>query len=442
MSVIVYRISTLLCQVLSCVPIGTNLGLFHLMLALLSGRLLQSRGAVFPALADLGLPDAAVRRAEAALATGSWKISDLLSAWQKWVGKCGGTQPRRYGGYRPVPCDLVGFFRPRLVGHCGKHYTSQAGKALPAVVFGLSVWVLQIGKTRLPLPRKILRELPSDGGEAGLQRRLVQETAADLAEDEVLVLDAGFSLEHLLKQRKLPFVIRGRKNFTARRNYAPAYKGKGAYPKRGEIVRPLARTYRGKTIPATEADRTLTWCHQGRRIEAAIYDNLVLIDAKPGAPSFTCVVITDPRYKQPLILVSTLPTTVSAHALWQLYRDRWPIEQMPLAAKQMLGAERAFVFGQESRYRLPELALLAGNILSYVAATSAPIATGFWDRCARPSCGRLRRVLRQLHIADLPLLDGKLRQKASVTAHLPKGVKGHRRQKALSEPPMRRRKAA
>jgi hypothetical protein len=442
MSKIVYRISTLLCQVLADVPIGTNLGLFYLLLALLSGRLLESRGAVFPALADLGLPDATVRRAEAALATGSWKISDLLLAWQKYVRKQGGTQPRCYGGYRPVPCDLVGFFRPRLVGHPGKHYTSQAGKALPAVVFGLSVWVLQIGKTRLPLPRKILREQASDGGEAGLQRRLVQETAEGLAADEVLVLDAGFSLEHLLKQRKLRFLIRGRKNLTARRNSAPAYKGKGARPKKGEIVRPLARTYRGKTLPATKADRTLIWFHEGRKIEAAIYDNLVLIDAKPGAPSFTCVVITDPRYKEPLILVSNLPATVSAHALWQLYRDRWPIEQMPLAAKQMLGAERAFVFGEESRYRLPELALLAGNILSYVAATNLPIATGFWDRCARATCGRLRRVLRRVHFADLPLLDGKFREKASVTAHLPKGVKGHRRQKAVTEPPIRRRKAA
>ena len=40
------------------------------------------------------------------------------------------------------------------------------------------------------------------------------------------------------------------------------------------------------------------------------------------------------------------------------------MEQVPLAAKQMIGAHRAFVFGGESRSRLPELALLAGNILA------------------------------------------------------------------------------
>jgi hypothetical protein len=40
------------------------------------------------------------------------------------------------------------------------------------------------------------------------------------------------------------------------------------------------------------------------------------------------------------------------------------------------------------------------------------------------------------------LLEGKLRQKASVTAHLPKGAKDRRRQKAVYEPSRKRRKAA
>ena len=65
--------------------------------------------------------------------------------------------------------------------------------------------------------------------------------------------------------------------------------------------------------------------------------------------------------------------------MFLLYRERWPVEQLPLAAKQMLGLQRAFVFHPESVYRLPELALLTGNILSYLAATLPPIPTGFWD---------------------------------------------------------------
>jgi len=66
MSTIVYRISLLLGAIVADVPVGTNLGLFWLLWALLSGRFLFSRGAVFPALADGGLPTEAVRRSSAA----------------------------------------------------------------------------------------------------------------------------------------------------------------------------------------------------------------------------------------------------------------------------------------------------------------------------------------------------------------------------------------
>ena len=50
MSTIVYRISVLLSAILADVPVGTNLGLFWLLWALISGRFLLSRGAVFPRL--------------------------------------------------------------------------------------------------------------------------------------------------------------------------------------------------------------------------------------------------------------------------------------------------------------------------------------------------------------------------------------------------------
>ena len=78
MSSPLYRINAFLSHVVASVPVGTNLGLFHLLWMLLSGRLLQSRGAVIPGLADFGLSAAAVRRAWAALASGHWRIAQLL----------------------------------------------------------------------------------------------------------------------------------------------------------------------------------------------------------------------------------------------------------------------------------------------------------------------------------------------------------------------------
>ena len=424
MSSLIYALSSRLFQILAGVGVGTNLGLYQVFFALLSGRLLQSRGALFPALTDSGLQPEAVRRSVAAVAYGKWKIAGLIDAWQKCVGTEGRFRAHDYEGYCPVACDLVGFFRLRLQGPVGKHYTSQSEKALPAMVWGMVATVGSVGNKRLPLLRSLTRQQPQET-EVQLQERLLKETAGTLNKNELLVVDAGFSLADCLLCAGAGFVIRLDQNATARRNVLPAYKGHGARPKYGEVVRPLSRTYKGKELPATPPDKTVCWKVGGKWARAHIYEDLVLSTQKPGSVPFRIVVIFDPRYKKPLVLATNKPLT--AYALWCLYSDRWPVEQMPLAAKQMLGCERSFVHSDQSRWRLPELAMLAGNLLSYVAACGQPVATGFWDRAARPTCGRVRRLLARLHFSDLPLLLGQVRKKNSPTAHLPKGVAAHRR---------------
>jgi hypothetical protein len=150
MSTIVYRISVLLGAILTEVPVGTHLGLFWLLWALLSGRFLLSRGAVFPALADGGLSADAVRRSGAALAYGRWAIKPLVRAWPQVVQQEGRWHAHRYEGFRPVACDLVGFFRPHLNGCVGKPYQSGADKALPAIVLAVVAAVGAVGKVGLP----------------------------------------------------------------------------------------------------------------------------------------------------------------------------------------------------------------------------------------------------------------------------------------------------
>lgn len=424
MSATVYRINAVLSSVLQEVPVGTNLALFHLLWTLLSGRLLASRGAVIPALADLGLPTPAVRRAWAALAYGDWDGEALLARWRALVLAAGLWQPRCHGGYRPVVADLVGFFRPRLPDCPTTHFSSQAGKALPALSFGMLVRIGAVGGQRLPLPVRLLRPDPKDPSEAELQARLVQTAVAALADDEALIVDGGFSPAQLLASGCRRFVVRVAKNFTARRATLPERK-RGRPAERGELVRPLARQYKGKTIPATPADREETEIIERFLLRCRYWDDLVLADAKPGAPTFTCLAIDDPRYAEPLLVIT--PLSAPGAVILALYQDRWPVEEWPLSAKQMLGGARQFVFAPESRQRLPELLLLAGSLLSQTAAALPAVPTGFWDRQPRPTPGRLRRVLARVNYADLEALPARFRKKASPTAHLPKGVLGHRR---------------
>lgn len=422
-----------LAQLVADLPVGTNQGLLLMLWALVSGNLLESRGALFPALQRMGLDEAESRRVWAAFAQGKWEIAELLRQWQQQVEAEGVWQEHRFAGYRVKAIDLVGFWRPTLQSCPSKHYQGQAGKALPAVVLGMVTRVGQIGHQRIPLPTDFIRVEPDDPAEATLTRRLLRHVAETLAEDEVGVLDAGFGLKDLLAVGMDRFLVRLACNATARRNYTPAYQGCGRPPEWGDIVRPLARTHQGKTLEATPSDRQTEWQIEAKggplTLKAQFWDDLVLSDQKPDpqAKRFHIVAIHDPRYKKPLLLAT--PLRLTGETLQGLYVDRWPVEQLPLSAKQMIGAARQFVHASESVQRLPELSLLAGAVLSYVAAKLPPIPTGFWDRAPKATPGRLRRALTgQPFPAKLPL-PARIRKKNSVTTHLPKGILAHRRQK-------------
>ena len=419
-------------MVTQALPIGTNLALLHFLWMLASGRLLPSRGAIFPALQATGLPVAAIRRAWAAFWVGAWELATLLQSWEAYVQQQGRWQPHQYEGYYPKAVDLTPFWRPTLKGCRTKHSHPAAGKALPAIVLGLVARVGSVNGQRVALLVEVVRADPTDPSEASLQAQVVQSTATKLADDEIPVFDAGSRIREL-QAAKLPrYVVRMAKNSTARRNVLPEYKGHGRHPEYGEIVRPLARTYKGKTIPSTPPDRMETWTEGEIAFRAKFWDNLVLPDVKvhPDNPTFTVVSIYDPRYRTPWLLAC--PLALSGVSLRGLYRDRWPVEQVPLAAKQMLGAGRQFVFAPESQQRLPELALFAGSMVTYLAATLPATPTGFWDRQPKPAPGRLRRVLARMPFPESFPLPERIRRKASVVDHLPKGILGHRRKKQVA----------
>jgi hypothetical protein len=288
-----------------------------------------------------------------------------------------------------------------------------------------------VGTQRLGLPLVLVRADPQDPSTAAHERALVRAAVQAMAMDDVLVLDAGFEIRQLQEAGATRYVVRAAKNVTGRRATLPAYPGRGRPRKRGELIRPLARTYRDRVLAATAPDYVVTWQEGDAVIRAEGWDDLVLPDVPLTSPTFRLVVIHDPRWTEPLVLATTL--AVSTRALRDLYLDRWPVEQLPLAAKQMLGAARAFVSAPETCQRLPELALLAGSILTYLAATLPAVPTGSWDRRPRPTPGRLRRLLGRAIFPTTFQLPDRIRQKAAVTDHLPTGNWGQRR-RSMSVP--------
>jgi len=401
-------------------PVGTNLALLHFLWMMASGSLLPSRGAIFPALKSIGLSDAAMRRAWVAFRKGMWQMPAILILWREHVQSQPGWKERRYEGYLPVTIDVTAFWRPALK-HCpGKHYHPGAGRALPAVIFGITGDVGEINGQRLALPRAFERVHPKDHSEKRLWKEMLKNMKKGFKYDEIAVIDAGMHISDLQEAGIDRYVLRLATNFTARRNYLPVHI-LGRKPTYGLSVRPLLRKRKGKTIKATTADETYTFAEHGHEIRVELWRKLILNKVVPNDDNktFDVYAIYDPDFDQPWLLAT--PVTLKPENVRAIYKDRWPVEQIPLSAKQMVGAHRQFVHNPESVQRLPELALLVGSVLSFVAATFPAMPTGFWDREPKRTPGRLRRQLAGKSFPKDDQISGRLREKKSVTGHLPKG---------------------
>jgi hypothetical protein len=430
---VIETVLPMMCKTVEYAPIGTNLGLLYLIWALISGQFLESRGGIFPALAQLGLPKAAVRRSWAALNKGGWQIGKLIVAWRAQVEAAGRWQAVRVDGYRVKAGDMSAVFRPCLQACPSKHYNPIAEKALPAVEIGLCVDVGKVGKQIVPLPALLVQPLLAKDTQqlsstAQLKAQLIEQISQQQQSDELYLFDPEFTPAELVAAGLRQFVTRLAKNCVVRRNQLPDYDGRGRPPEYGEMVRPLARSYKGKRTPATPADESYSWTESvGRILTIQLWHTLVLSSQKveKDAPTFTIALIQDPRFKDPWLLFSSFPLTKEA---WpSIYRFRWTVERPPLIAKSLLGAARQYVHSIDVSARLFALSLLAGCMLAYFAAIFPPIPSGFWDRNPKPTAGRFRRLLSTLPFSAFPMLPERFRIKASPTHHLPKGVLAHRR---------------
>jgi hypothetical protein len=91
-------------------------------------------------------------------------------------------------------------------------------------------------------------------------------------------------------------------------------------------------------IGATSPHREESFVYQGRILSASWFESLVVKDC---SLCFSCVVIRDPLYATPWVLLTNLAET--AETIFLLYRSRWKIEQLPQTGKQLLGGHRSIL---------------------------------------------------------------------------------------------------
>ena len=138
---------------------------------------------------------------------------------------------------------------------------------MPGVGFGVVCQVGQVNGQRIPLLRQIIRTRQTDRSEAQLKTDTLRWVKHHLDESEVAITDAGVEISDMQAVKMEQYVVRMALNCTGRRDYLPAYKGRGCYPKWGEKVRPLPGTHLENVIEATLPDQCTTLHFEERDIE-------------------------------------------------------------------------------------------------------------------------------------------------------------------------------
>ena len=439
-----YRTLNLIEQMVAVAPKGTDLGLCDLISAMLSGYFIESRGAVMPAveaylrqeIKDEKERAARSRRAAKALTYGNYNLKELIDTLQEIIESEGQWQPLRVQGYRIVPVDFTAYRRSAVEKLKAKAYVADTNRAVPAVPIGLVASVGMVNGQRVALLKNaVLTNLLTDDGTAH-KKQLYQQVAAVLAEDEMAVLDAGFSLVEAAQSGIGHCLIRLAKNSTFGKTAGQipertAAKGPTPTQYRAEIVRPLTRKHGDHTLSATPADEVHTILNKvGRELTMHVWQEVYFLERHLQAVTdnrqkdklrkmpLKVIAIYDPDYEDPL-LVGTPVLSLEPQAAHEIYLNRWPIEGVPQTGKYILsgGGGSHFVHHLTAMQRLPMLSLIFGSLLKYAAATMPPFRTGFWDRLLRPTYGRLLRHLRKVGIP----LSKQLFKKESVTTHLPPG---------------------
>ena len=126
----------------------------------------------------------------------------------------------------------------------------------------------------------------------------------NLAENQVLIFDAGVNISQLNCASVKRYVIRLAAKCTARHNKLPEYSGQGRRPQYGKLVRPLSRQRKGKKIEATKPEKETSFEVDGRTIRAQNWHNLVTWNCKvdPCHDTFSIWLFFDPLYTNPLVL--------------------------------------------------------------------------------------------------------------------------------------------
>jgi hypothetical protein len=394
----VYLTAAAISSLIQTLPSGTAYFVGIVLIAIMTGRLLQHKGslarAVFPFVAHRrwGWP-----RVERAMERGKFSLEALIEGASNWSLENLEVEEVRLGVLkRQVQAlDTTTIARWRCqsekVALLGKGYDHRAKRAIKANLCAALVRVAMIGPRRVPW----LRGAKFGTSEASAVA-LVFPEVKKLEGDHLIIGDAKIATKEQFAAASQEQALAGRLRINCPRRGQPKprpnkknkqKRARGHPPLHGAVLPP------GRGRPEVKPDEDFTCEVEGRQIRVRRWNHFHF-EEYPKV-KLDVLRVDDPKYKDPL-LVGTTARELKTEELLQAYPHRWPVETLFYIGAETTGTEKPRAWTEQATERGIGLGLLSASLLKAIAASTPAIAVGPWDNKPQPTAGRLSKLQKVL----------------------------------------------
>ena len=378
-------------------PAGTDYFLGIVLIVMMTGRLVATRGslarAVYPLVLHLRWGWHACERA---LERGQFGLDQLFEAAFHWCLRELEAEVVRLGSeqrqVQALDTSTIARFRAtKRLGAAGKGYWQRANRAVRANIVATINSVVVINGIRLGLVRRTRFGESCEKAVATLFEQL-----PSCSSPRLIVVDAGIATKEQFAAASEEDALLGRLRSNCKLHCAPppvtGKRGPGRPPIHGPVLHPW------REQPEVEPDEELLLevkeqvgqKEQARTIRLRRWSK-VHFQEYPETILDT-VRVDDPKYDKPLLIGSTARELKTLEFL-SGYQCRPTIETNFYVAQDSAGMEMPRAFAEVSVKRRISLALLAGSLLKAIAAKCEALSLGPWDGKPQPTAGRLASYL-------------------------------------------------
>ncbi|MDJ0569596.1 MAG: hypothetical protein QNJ53_11175 [Pleurocapsa sp. MO_192.B19] len=380
-------------------PKGTAYCIGIVLVVMMTGRLVQSKGSLARAVLPLVLHlKWGWHRVERAMERGKVPLDKMFERAFNW---CMSNLPvetvalgEKQREVLAIDSSTIARWRAKLgMELLGKGFHHRAGKAIKANIIAAVTSVVFIAGVRVGLVRRV-----RFGESCATAVAAIFENLPRSEGHRLLVVDAGIATQEQFSQATEQDALLGRLRINGKLRCAPPPRperpGPGCPKKHGNILHP------GWDKPEVPPDEEMVAMHIKGELRLRRWQQLHF-EAFPDTV-LDVVRIDHPDYEKPLLL-GTIARELTTEQIWAGYNHRSPIETNFFVAQDSAGMEMPRAWTEKAIKRRIGLAMLVGFVLKAIAAVCEPLPIGPWDRRPQPTAGRLANYL-DIHIHNFVAL--------------------------------------